>query len=283
MRKTLQGLIGFFKQDEVPYHASSLSFFTIFSITPTLLILLSVPDFIPGFTDVLSDLKGFVFELLIPTHRAVIEEYLSGFFTNSVGMGSMGLAYILITSLLFFRNYEYVVNRIFGTEIRNVLGGLKIFTILVVLSPAALGLSFFLSSEVQKLLTWLGADGFNTSSLLPFAIIWLLFGVNYSVAPNRDMPLKPVVAASLGASAVWYVGKIIFVYYILHNTTYVTLYGSLSVLIIFFLWVYISWMIFLYGLEGAKFLETKWQEKDRDTDPTSQTRQNVSGSLQTPE
>ena len=45
------------------------------------------------------------------------------------------------------------------------------------------------------------------------------------------------------------------------NTTYVSLYGSLSVMIIFFLWVYLSWMIFLYGLQIAKFLEVR-EEKE---------------------
>ncbi len=262
MHKRLQGIIQFFKEDETPYHAAALSFFTLFSITPTLLILLSVPGFFPELAELFSGMREFIFELLIPTHRAVIQDYLSQFFTNSSGMGTVGLGYILITSLLFFRNYEFVVNRIFGTEIRNILGGLKIFTILVILSPLALVFSLTLSAEVQRLLVWMGAEGADTSGFLSFGIVWLLFGVNYSVAPNRDMPLKPVLITSLLASLIWYMGKSLFVYYILHNTTYVTLYGSLSVLIIFFLWVYISWMIFLYGLEGAKALEIYYEKRE---------------------
>ncbi|RUM45870.1 MAG: hypothetical protein DSY46_01585 [Hydrogenimonas sp.] len=43
------------------------------------------------------------------------------------------------------------------------------------------------------------------------------------------------------------IGKNIFIYYTVHNKTYTTIYGSFSTLLFFMLWIYISWIIFLYG------------------------------------
>lgn len=262
MRKWWEKIYEFFKTDETPYHASSLSFFTIFAITPTLLIILSVLTYIVGVAETVIQIKAFLFELLIPTHQAVIEKQLEIFFANSTEMGYIGLVYVLVTSMMFFQNYEYVVNRIFDTHNRNIFHGFLTFWILTILSPVALFLSVYLSGEVQKAIAWIGAgEAIDTRTVLPFLIIWMLFFINYYISPNRRMLFKPVLIASLIAATVWYLGKNIFIYYIIHNTTYVTLYGSLSVMIIFFLWVYLSWMVFLYGLRIAKFLEER-EEKE---------------------
>lgn len=262
MRKWWNVVYDFFKRDETPYDASSLSFFTIFAITPTLLILISVLTYIAGVDETVTQIKAFLFELLIPTHQVVIEEQLDTFFENSTEMGYIGLVYILVTSMMFFQNYEYVVNRIFATKNRNIFHGFLTFWILTIISPVALFLSIYLSGEVQKAIAWIGAgETIDTRTFLPFLIVWMLFYINYHISPNRKMLFKPVLTASFIAATVWYLGKSIFIYYIIHNTTYVTLYGSLSVMIIFFLWVYLSWMVFLYGLQIAKYLEEREEEE----------------------
>ena len=262
MRKWWDTVYDFFKNDETPYHASSLSFFTIFAITPTLLIILSVLTYIIGVEETVTQIKSFLFELLIPTHQGVIEKYLGTFFVNSTRMGYIGFVYILVTSMMFFQNYEYVVNRIFETHNRNIFHAFLTFWILTLLSPVALFLSIYLSGEAQKVIAWIGVGKtIDTATFLPFMIIWMLFFINYKISPNKKMLFKPVLIASLTAATVWYLGKSLFIYYIIHNTTYVSLYGSLSVMIIFFLWVYLSWMVFLYGLELARFLELREEKK----------------------
>lgn len=269
MRKLVRNIIRFVKTDETPYDAASLSFFTIFAIVPAFLILISVLTYLLGVEKTVTEVQEFVFKLLIPTHRSVIEEYINAFFANYAKTGYVGLVYVLVTSMMFFQNYEYVVNRIFKTKNRSFLTISVTFLLLTVISPFALVFSMMLTAEFQKALGLFGAAGVvNPSKMLPFLIIWLLFFVNYKFSPNRPMHFKPVLAASLLAAVVWYLGKNLFVYYILYNTTYTTIYGSLSVMITFFLWVYISWMIFLYGLELARFLELREEEK-RAAEPNS--------------
>ena len=150
MRRWIGGVYDFFKKDETPYHASSLSFFTIFAITPTLLILLSILTYLVGVETTVTQIKAFLFQLLIPTHQAVIEKYITTFFDNSTRMGYVGLIYILVTSMMFFQNYEYVVNRIFNTKNRNLFHAFVTFWLLTFISPLALFLSIYLSGEVQK-------------------------------------------------------------------------------------------------------------------------------------
>lgn len=51
--------------------------------------------------------------------------------------------------------------------------------------------------------------------------------------------------------------KNLFVYYIVYNKTYSTIYGSLSTFLFSFLWIYISWIIYLYGVKFCHRLNTK--------------------------
>jgi len=53
----------------------------------------------------------------------------------------------------------------------------------------------------------------------------------------------------------WYMAKIGFIFYVMHNKTYLSIYGGLSILLFFFLWIYISWAIFLHGLKFCYILD----------------------------
>jgi membrane protein len=53
----------------------------------------------------------------------------------------------------------------------------------------------------------------------------------------------------------WEVAKQLFGWYVLHLGTFSILYGSLSALAIFFIWIYYSSVILLLGGEVAFFLE----------------------------
>jgi len=259
--KHLKAMVGFIKNDETVYHASSLSFFTIFAITPTLLIFISVLSYAADMEQTIMQMKDFLFRLLIPTHRTIIESYIDSFFANSGKMGIIGVIYVLVTSMMFFLNYEFVINRIFNTKTRNFLQTITIYSLITILSPIALALSIYLSSGFQKIVVLMNIKSIDASSLLPFFIIWALFFINYKISPNKLMLFKPVLISSFTASLVWYMAKNAFVQYIFYNKTYVSLYGSVSILIIFFLWIYVSWMIFIYGLELAKFLEDREERK----------------------
>lgn len=256
--KPIKIVIDFIKNDETVYHASSLSFFTIFAIIPTLLIFVSILSQVGN----IEEIKNFLFSLLIPTHRATIENYIDTFFQNSAKMGYIGIFYIVATSMMFFLNYEIVINRIFNTKSRTTIKTIAVYSTITILSPFVLVLSIYLSSEVQKFLYFLDIKNIKTLSFLPFIIVWLLFFINYKISPNKLMLFKPVAIASFIAALAWNIAKEAFVQYIIYNKTYTTLYGSISTLIIFFLWIYLSWMIFIYGLEFTKFLE-KIFEKDK--------------------
>jgi len=94
----------------------------------------------------------------------------------------------------------------------------------------------------------------NFLSIVPYLIIWVIFCVTYLISVNDEIKFKSALFSSFAASLVWYLGKSAFVYYVLYNKTYLSVYGSFSAVLFFFVWIYISWIIFLYGLKFCAYL-----------------------------
>ncbi len=235
---------------DMTMYASSLSFNTIFAIVPLLLLSFSIFIRLPSFEAYHSKLKNFIFTNLIPTHQETIAKYIDSFMHNSSKMGVMGFVFVLFASIMFFQNYEYVVNKIFKSRPRSFWDSITTYWTLMTLAPIGLALSFFLSSKFQNLLnstqytSWI-----DFLSIFPYLIIWFIFFISYKISATVWIHPKAAVISSFVSSFIWDVSKNLFVFYVIHNKTYATLYGSFSAILFFLLWIYISWLIFLYGLK----------------------------------
>jgi membrane protein len=79
----------------------------------------------------------------------------------------------------------------------------------------------------------------------------------YKIVPNKKIYFKNAFQAALFTSIFWEVAKQLFGWYILHLGKFSMIYGSLSAVAIFFLWIYYSSGILLLGGEVAYLLEEK--------------------------
>ncbi len=239
---------------ELTYYASSLSFYTIFTITPLLLIILSLLPSLPHFKEYFETLKSFIFSTIMPIHSEALSEYINTFLLNSDKIGSFGAIMLLVSSFLFFENYEYIVAKIFMTNKRSFFRSLSTFWTLLTLTPIGLIAFFYISAKIDTYL--------HLNALLPFTIIWLLFFLIYIVSPNTKVSNLAALKSSFLSALVWNIAKTGFVYYAFYSKTYETMYGSFSILIFFFLWIYLSWIIFLYGLKVCHMLDEEEKNDD---------------------
>lgn len=250
--------------DRIGYYASSLSWNTIFSIIPILAILLAVFTSLPIFQTVYSDIHTLIFDNLMPTNSKEIMEYIDGFIANSGKLGTIGIAYVLIAAIMFFKNYDFVVNDIFETPKRTIFEALKNYTTLIIVVPLMLGVSFFLSAKIQLYLNKSDITSIiHLYFFLPFLMIWGTFYIAYQLSAHTNISKRAALYSSFIASLIWYIAKAGFVFYVVNNHTYASIYGSISTLLFFFLWIYISWMIFLYGLRFCYLLDKKVDKVER--------------------
>ena len=242
--------------DKLSYYSASLSFYTLFSIIPLLVIILSIFTNLPVFDTVYDNIQTLMFKNLLPTNSQEVLGYINTFVENSGKLGFVGVMYVLFASMMFFKNYDYIVNDIFETKRRSFWSSVTVYWTLVTLSPIMLALSFYLSAEIQSLLDKNSfTSGIHLLTILPFMIIWSIFFLTYKISANTNVSNKASGISSFIASLAWYGAKAGFVFYVVHNKTYLSVYGGLSTLLFFFLWIYISWAIFLHGLKFCHLLE----------------------------
>ncbi len=241
--------------DKIGHYASSLSWSTLFSIIPLLVILLWVFTTLPVFESVHSQIETLIFANLMPTDSKEVMSYINTFMENSHKLGYVGVFYVTFAAVMFFKNYDYIVNDIFDTPKRNILSALKTYILLIIIIPLIMGASFYLSTVMQSYLD--KSDITSTIHLfyfLPYLMVWTVFYILYQYSANTRVTLSAAMISSFITSLIWYLSKNAFVFYVVHNKTYASVYGSISTMLFFFLWIYISWAIFLHGLKFCDLL-----------------------------
>ena len=258
------------------HYASSLSYHTMLSIIPLLIISMSIFTKLPSFEIYYEKITSFIFSSLLPSHQEVFTEYIQTFLGNTLNLGILGFVTILFTSMMFFMEYDYIVNKILKSQQKSFWQRLSSYWTLITLAPLALGFSFYASSVLQSFLrkseftSWI-----NILEIFPYLIVWMLFFATYMISSGKPLATRIVLFASFISSLVWYICKSLFVIYVSYNTSYLSMYGSFSIAIFFLVWIYASWIIFLYGVKLCEFLtHTKWNDTKEDKNHSNHLKSN---------
>lgn len=252
-----------FIDKELTLYAASLSFYTIFTIIPLLLIMLTLLTSLPSFADHYETIKGFIFSNLMPVNSEAMMGHIDGFLENSAKMGIIGLAMVLVASLLFFKNFEYIANKIFGAKNRNLWESVTTYWTMLTLTPIALGVSFFITGYIATLVSSSEyTSGLNILPIVPYVIIWGLFFLIFQIGPNAKINPRASFISSFIIAIVFSISKNAFIYYVFFNKSYTTMYGSFATLMFLFLWIYVSWIIFIYGLKLCYIIDRIYKDKD---------------------
>jgi membrane protein len=75
----------------------------------------------------------------------------------------------------------------------------------------------------------------------------LTFAVIYAVLPPRSVPLAAAAVGGLVAALVFEGAKRGFVLYVTEMPTYQHVYGAVAIVPLFLLWVFVSWLVVLFG------------------------------------
>jgi len=249
--------------EHLTIQASSLSFYTIFSIVPIILIILSLLSSSPMFSDYYQKIESFILSNILPTNQEMIREYINSFLQNSKTMGITGGIYIFVTSILFFQNFETIMKNIFHSEKREVLNKITVYWTTMTLFPILLSFSIYLSLQIQHLLnSTTYTKNIDFLSFIPFLTMFAMFWLAYNLGANKPLKIKALFISSFLASFIFSIAKSLFVYYVVYNKTYNSLYGSFSIVLFVFVWIYVSWLIFLSGAYLCEFLNNYFKEKD---------------------
>ncbi|MEZ6242054.1 MAG: YihY/virulence factor BrkB family protein [Phycisphaerales bacterium] len=97
----------------------------------------------------------------------------------------------------------------------------------------------------------LGLAGYGVTVLISTTLLWIV----YTTVPNVRVAARPALVGAFLGAVVWELGKWGFTQYVEYSTAYAKFYGSLALLPLFMLWVYVTWLIVLFGLQVTYALE----------------------------
>jgi len=234
-------------EPKVSFYAASMSWATLFFIIPFLVILFSILIHLPIFSKYYDAIHQFIASILVPGSSKVVIEFMDKFVQNAGKLGVIGFIYVIFAAFLFFKDYDYIVNDIFNENRRGFFNALLVYGSLLIFIPISLAISIWFLVMLDSKLNF-------GPIILQFFIVWFLVFLIYKITPKEKIPIKIVAISSFIATFIWSVAKTLFIFYIAYNKTYTTIYGAISILLFLFLWIYISWVIFLHGLQLCAIL-----------------------------
>jgi len=236
-------------------YSAAMSFYTVFSLIPLILIVLSIFASSPFFNEFYEKIQNFITSNILPTNQDIIKHYLENFLKNSASMGIVGGIYIIVTSILFFDNYETIISKIYGQEKRNLWEKIKLYWTMITLFPILFSVAMYLSLKVQLFLNQSSyTSEINLIKILPFFIILTTIFLAYKLTLINDKT-KSTLFVSFIVTIIFYILKNLFVYYVIFNKTYKSIYGSISIMMFLFVWIYINWIIYLGGVYLIKYID----------------------------
>lgn len=234
--------------------AAALTYTTLFAIVPLMTVAFAILKLAPQLSDVGSRIEGLIFENFMPSTGAQVQQYLSGFAAQASSLTGIGVAVLLLTSVMMLVTVEQAFNRVWRVHrSRRLVSSLLVYWALLTLGPLLLGSGLALS-------TWLAAtDAFHDTvgrinlwsellAVLPFVLGAVFFSLLYIAVPNCHVPAREGVIGGITASALLEGGRHLFTFFVSGFSSYELVYGAFAAVPLFLLWLYISWAITLFGL-----------------------------------
>lgn len=252
---------GFMNEDCLKYSAS-LSYYTIFSIGPILVLMISLAgiffgeDAIQG--KVFSEMRG----LVGPSAARQIQEVITNLKLS--GKSNFALIASIITLIIgattVFGDIQNSINRIWHVRAKPKRGWVKLITDRLLSSSLVVGLGFLLmvtlvvngiilafTDRLQVYFPDITVYFMNAVNFaLSFAIIFILFGIIFRTLPDVKIEWKTVRTGAFFTAILFVIGRYAIGLYIESSGTEST-YGAAGALVLVLLWVYYTAAILYFG------------------------------------
>ena len=244
-----------FITDGCMLRASALTFATLLSLVPLLALMFSL---LKGL-GVQNDIEHMLLEQFTVGGSSVVTkivEYINN--TKVARLGSFGLVFLIITVLALLSNIEKSFNRVWGVKetrplLRRFTDYFSVITIGPVFVVVAISMTGTMKSQklVQVLIEqqYVGEALLKLFEVLPFMVMWLVFAGLYLFMPNVKVSPRAALIGGVFGGTLWQISQWGYLNFQVGVARYNAIYGTMAALPILMVWIYLSWMIVLLGLE----------------------------------
>jgi len=242
--------------DELNLRAMGLVYTTLLSLVPLLAVSFSV---LKAF-GVHNQLEPFLLNMLAPlgSKGEDISINIISFVENvKVGvLGSIGLAFLFYTIISLLQKIEGAFSKIWhDLPARRLLRRFSDYLSVILVGPvlvfAGLGVTASMVNNqfVQHILAIepFGTAYFLIGQIIPYLLIIAAFTFVYIFIPNTRVKFQSALIGGILAGITWKIAGWAFTLFAAGLTSYDAIYSSFAILMMFMIWVYLSWLILLLG------------------------------------
>ena len=254
-----RALIGLVSRNDLT-HAASIAYYSLLSLFPFLLLIISILGVVTADEADRAKVLGFVFRYF-PTRIDFMTDQLDAFRADRVSIGVAGGIGLVWASLGFFGAVTSAVNEAWGVEKQRSFWKHRLASFLLLVAAttamavALLFVSFLQVAQASRVGQALaGAQwfiGLQTFLFRYLALGFLMIGTGlvFYFVPNARTRFRDVWVGAILTGLLWRAALSGFSWYVRQNERMMLIHGSITTVVVFLLWIYISSVILMYGVE----------------------------------
>ena len=275
--RTLADTFGFllfvfrrWREDRCPQIAGSLTYTTLLALVPVFTVAVALLSFTPFFHEVMERIREFLRMNLMPNiAEKITTVYMREFAHNARRLTAVGVGGVLVVAVWMMLIMDRSLNAIWRVrQARPLWMSVLGYVTVVVLGPILLGVSVTITTFMLALSGDLAVlSSFAHAVLLravPLLVSAFAFFLLYRIIPHRHVPWRHAALGGFVAALLFESAKQLFAFYVQLSPTYNLVYGAFAAVPIFLIWIYLSWLVILFGAEltasASYWRNNRWKQ-----------------------
>jgi len=247
------------RKDQCSSKASALTYYSILSIIPILAIAFGIAkgfgvqnllhqqilDNFPAQKEILTPVMEYAIQLL---HK-----------TQGETVAIIGVIFLLWIIISLIKNIENSFNQIWQVnKSRNIGKKFNDYITILLIGPAFVlisSMAVFISTQLRiftvedSIFFFINPLANGIMHLLPYALMWILFSFVIIFIPNIRVRFRSGLIAGIIAGSIYQATQWGYIEFQIGVAKYNAIYGSFAAIPLFIVWLQISWLILLFGVE----------------------------------
>jgi len=247
--------------------AAALSYHTVFGIVPLAIVMLMAFQIFPAYRDVGERVKDFFYKQahldnieysdaedetksinITDKINEITQRFIAGLDKGSITLFSAVI--VIWAALGLLTTIERAFNSIWHVvQGRSFVHRIVNYWALLTLGPLLLGLGFYASTHYALAGRIQSGVGVYIRPVLPYLISVVALFFLYFVLPNTRVSAWSALWGAAVAALIWTGAKLVFRIYVMKFIPFQAVYGILGLIPLGVLWIYVTWLIVLFGLQ----------------------------------
>jgi membrane protein len=253
-----------FQRDYGFTRAAGLAFTTLISLIPLAVLFFSFAGILGGGDRIIAYVRRELFPLVAPDFQTQLNEWLdehisaTAFREGPTGVvNTLAVISLLLAAFGVLSSAERYVNEIWRTRLRRrYVQKLVVFWVILTASPFCIALSMTAGEALSPEGGWI--DRLQRTSIVfrsvygfivPMTIGFAGFATALLLLPSTRVRARSAAMGGFAAAVLWEISRHAFFLYVQKAAQIASFYPKLAALPLFLVWIYLNWVIVLFGAE----------------------------------